>query len=1582
MQTQQLQIKSDFPRGAGRRPAGAEVSGFGRGNFVRYFFLGLASGRCQNWPTRGLPPKRPLLRAAVLMAVILLPCLAPAYEGMSVRPLQVVGRHLKDDTGKIVMLHGWMAPGGWYWNGRAFPDPVEFTPEECAPALQVYKLQVEVLTRTNAVWGKSHGSYHSFVRFGESPGWDAVNNLQNAERFDRYIENLLIPYVDYCATRGIYVCFIGGASTTTWMSAQHKANLIEYFTRLARHPGIKNRANVMFEICNEPVDIETELGNGQWGSSTPAHDRAIQRFMQDVADAIRGTGATNVIWIPGLIWQARLQNFATHPVEGFNIGYAGHWYPLGEDNPVNILNGWTNDWKKCSDVAPIIVTEGSWNTMAPDQGLRTGTTAGFGKTQRLIRDTAENISWMAGMNGEVIGNLDFPPGGTNYTFPEIACGQAAFDWFPSYTWCKPFSGASEVVLEQSLKIGDKLEVNSGQAGAQSFQYGPTPGGPNFEVTKLRLFVSKSPSAPTADLVVSLGTALQGGTIANGTVSITPVSVTDSSGGVTFTTVDIAFPTPVGPLAAGVTYYLNFSTASANSYFVQLSSLADSHTGTVDDLYPRGAAFAGVTDTGQDVRFLSFGGDLPTAPVPPTGLAATSAGGNQARLTWVDSRLATGYHVKRSTSSGGPYTTIITNTTRNNFTDVGLINGTTYYYVVTAVNPAGESANSAQVSATPQPKLTGLVIGTPGSWSGSGNTIDKVFDGNLGTYYDAVNATGDWAGVDVGSPRVVTQIKYAPRSGFAGRMVGGQFQGANVADFSSGVVTLFTVTTAPTADVLTTQAINNPNAFRYLRYLGPANGFCNVAEVEFWSGATGNPPPVAPSGLTGTMTNRQAVLSWNVAGGATTYSVKRSTTFGGPYLTITNVSGTSFTDPSLPTNTLYTSTYHYVVSALSNSGEGANSAAVSVTMPPTAPTRLTATGDNQHVALWWDFPGGADSYNVKRSATSGGPYTTIAANLVNNRFTDPELMSGTNYFYVVSAVNAGGESPNSAEATVNPPFPWMTREIGAGGGGASYSNGVFTVSGSGSDIWGTADAFRFAYVPVTGNCVIVARVVSLGHTDPWAKAGVMIRASLNANSANAFIAVTPSNGVTFQYRSSTDNNSGNNNTTGLNAPHWVRLVRSGNTFTAWRSANGVNWTQQGSSQTISMASPVYVGLAVTAHNPSALCTAVFDNVTLPGWPPPPAAPSGLVATAVATNQINLVWDAFPNATSYNVKRSTTNGGPYATIATGVTATNYPDTGLAGGTLYHYVVSAMVAGEESANSLPAAAATLSPTVGSLVHRYSFSENGGASVADSVGGPVWNGALPNGGAFAGGQLTLSNASSQYAQLPSGIVSTLSNFTIVAWVRLNSTANWTRIFDFGQNIATNMFLTPQNGANGRLRFAITTNGGGNEQQINCDATMSVGGWYQVAVTLNGSTGILYLNGAPVGTNNAMTLRPLSLGSTVNNYLGRSQYPDPYLDGVLDEFRIYNVELSAAEIAATYALGPETLLSLSSPSLSLAVGGANVTLTWPLANAGYAVQYRTNLVSGDWLNLTSPAPQIVGTNWQTTLPPVTNDAIFYRLVK
>jgi hypothetical protein len=285
--------------------------------------------------------------------------------------------------------------------------------------------------------------------------------------------------------------------------------------------------------------------------------------------------------------------------------------------------------------------------------------------------------------------------------------------------------------------------------------------------------------------------------------------------------------------------------------------------------------------------------------------------------------------------------------------------------------------------------------------------------------------------------------------------------------------------------------------------------------------------------------------------------------------------------------------------------------------------------------------------------------------------------------------------------------------------------------------------------------------------------------------------------------------------------------------------------------------------------------------------------------------------------------------------------------------------------------------------LAHRYSFGETGGTNVADSIGGPVWTGTLPNNGAFSSGRLTLNAATSQHARLPAGIVNGLTNFTVEAWVRLTTTNNWTRIFDFGDNTTRYMFLTPQNGSTSRLRFGITTNSAGGEQQITGTVALASNVWHHVAVTLNGNTGILYQNGVAVGTNTGITLKPAALGVTTNNYLGRSQWSDPYLNGALDEFRIYSVALSAAEIAATYALGPDKVLSTNSPAMSCNASPGSLTLTWPLASAGFTLQSRTNLVEGIWVNVTSPAPQIIGGQWQIVLPGAAGTgATYYRLKK
>jgi regulation of enolase protein 1 (concanavalin A-like superfamily) len=186
------------------------------------------------------------------------------------------------------------------------------------------------------------------------------------------------------------------------------------------------------------------------------------------------------------------------------------------------------------------------------------------------------------------------------------------------------------------------------------------------------------------------------------------------------------------------------------------------------------------------------------------------------------------------------------------------------------------------------------------------------------------------------------------------------------------------------------------------------------------------------------------------------------------------------------------------------------------------------------------------------------------------------------------------------ATEAQPLPgiWENTDIGSVGlaGSASYLGGTYTVMGSGADIWGAADAFQFAYIQSTGNMTITARVVSQTNTDPWARAGVMIRNGTGSNVAHAFTAITPSNGLDFVRRTTAGGTSTRTAGPSGSVPYWVRLQRSGSTFTSYVSTNGTSWTTVGS-VSITMASSVYVGLAVTAHNNAAICTVTFDNVTI-------------------------------------------------------------------------------------------------------------------------------------------------------------------------------------------------------------------------------------------------------------------------------------------------------------------------------------------------------------------------------------------------
>ncbi len=219
----------------------------------------------------------------------------------------------------------------------------------------------------------------------------------------------------------------------------------------------------------------------------------------------------------------------------------------------------------------------------------------------------------------------------------------------------------------------------------------------------------------------------------------------------------------------------------------------------------------------------------------------------------------------------------------------------------------------------------------------------------------------------------------------------------------------------------------------------------------------------------------------------------------------------------------------------------------------------------------------------------------------------------------------------------------------------------------------------------------------------------------------------------------------------------------------------------------------------------------------------------------------------------------------------------------------------------------------TVG-LVAYYPCDQTAGPTLSD-LSGNGRNATLVTGTGGSGGYtfatgkvnnaLDLVKASQGYASIANSGLSGATEMTIAAWVYLNTSSNWQRVWDFGtSSTSAYMFVATTNNLTNVVRFTISLNGNtsGAEQIVDGKSPLSTGTWTHVAAVLGSTGAVLYVDGVQVGANTAVTLRPKDLGNTPNNYVGRSQYStDPYLDGDIDEFRVYSRALSAAEIQALY---------------------------------------------------------------------------------
>jgi hypothetical protein len=273
-----------------------------------------------------------------------------------------------------------------------------------------------------------------------------------------------------------------------------------------------------------------------------------------------------------------------------------------------------------------------------------------------------------------------------------------------------------------------------------------------------------------------------------------------------------------------------------------------------------------------------------------------------------------------------------------------------------------------------------------------------------------------------------------------------------------------------------------------------------------------------------------------------------------------------------------------------------------------------TGDNQiwyawHDGLGYGSPGTADYFAGNGTGAAVGDENTAS-------YTEETIVHGGGKSMPVAYDNnkQGFSKYSEVELKLGAVRDWTAEGItelslwfrgypAYVGSFAEGPTGTYTMTASGADIWAVngveADEFHFAYKMLSGAGSIVAKVNSVQNTNAWAKAGVMIRETLNPDSAHAMMVVTPGSGVSFQRRPGTDQTSLDTTTAAITAPYWVKLERSmSGVFTASHSANGSTWTVQGT-ETIGMGASVYIGLAVTSHDTALTCQAVFTNVTTTG-----------------------------------------------------------------------------------------------------------------------------------------------------------------------------------------------------------------------------------------------------------------------------------------------------------------------------------------------------------------------------------------------
>jgi beta-glucanase (GH16 family)/regulation of enolase protein 1 (concanavalin A-like superfamily) len=572
----------------------------------------------------------------------------------------------------------------------------------------------------------------------------------------------------------------------------------------------------------------------------------------------------------------------------------------------------------------------------------------------------------------------------------------------------------------------------------------------------------------------------------------------------------------------------------------------------------------------------------------------------------------------------------------------------------------------------------------------------------------------------------------------------------------------------------------------------------------------------------------------------------------------------------------------------------------VGLKPNTEYRFTGWTTNGNQGLWFgvkNYGGAQVLTNFPANAWTRGTvsFTTGASNTSAAVFAYRGSSTATSYgdaFFLYEPLVA----------------PWTSQDVTAIplGGVAGTSGDKFVVQAAGADIWGTSDKFHFVNRAVTGDTQITARLLGMDATNAAAKAGVMIRESTGSGVRSATVNWTPGRTVEFIRRTAVGGSCVANVTADVDTPPWVRLARRGNVFTAYFSADGVDWTRVGDPVTIAMTSSTLVGLPVCSHDDTLLTEAVFDNVSVQ-LPPPNVAITtpvdGVTLPGIATKLRVSATLADIGTQGTPVVAWTKVSGP-GTVTFGNATLAETTAGFSATGVYVLQCAATTAAGTGASQITVNVVT-SPD-SNRVLWLKLDEGSGTAATDNSGsgnhGTV-NGTLgwqPTGGLLRGAA-DFDGATSFINVPDSTTLDVGSAFTLTYWFKantINGAGHVGKRNNFNDNNAFTTFLQ----TDARLNVDIDSN---NDRFVS-NTAFSTGIWYHVAVVFDGtlaaaSRAKLYVNGILDHTANETS-------STIPNYNSSLKVgithagSTAFLDGLVDDVRLYRRALPGSEVAMVAA--------------------------------------------------------------------------------